>query len=116
MQGRSEGTEQEAVVEFCDWLKIPVVHIPNEGPRSASYGARLKRMGMRKGFPDLFIPLARLGYHGLFIEMKYGKGKTTMEQDEWLARLSSAGYAVKVCKGAEAAKQAILRYTREVKK
>ena len=66
----SEAAEQEAVVEYCDVRHIPIVHIPNEGKRSVSYAAQLKRAGMRKGFPDLFVPLAREGFHGLFVEMK----------------------------------------------
>ena len=33
-------------------------------------GARAKQGGMKKGFPDLFLPVARKGHHGLFIELK----------------------------------------------
>ena len=95
----SEDAEQEAVVEYCDLLHIPIVHIPKEGKRSLSYAARMKRMGLRSGFPDLLVPLARGGYHGLFIEMKYGKGKTTKEQEEWLSCLNSQGYRAVVCRG-----------------
>jgi hypothetical protein len=93
----SEDAEQEAVVEYCDLLHIPIVHIPNEGKRSLSYAARMKRMGLRSGFPDLLVPIARGGYHGLFIEMKYGKNKTTEAQKKWLHMLSSEGYATAVC-------------------
>lgn len=106
----SETAEQEAVVEYCDLMRIPVVHIPNEGKRSASYGAQLKRAGMRKGFPDLFIPVPRKGYHGLFIEMKFGKNKTTAEQDKWLALLNSQGYLAVVCRGFEEAVTALKKY------
>ena len=108
----SEDAEQEAVVEYCDLLHIPIVHIPNEGKRSLSYAARMKRMGLRSGFPDLLIPLARGGYHGLFIEMKYGKNKTTKEQKEWLERLSAEGYACAVCYNAAEAIKTIESYNR----
>lgn len=54
----TETGEQEAVIEYCAWRRIPVVHIPNEGKRSAAYAAQMKRMGLAKGFPDLFIPVA----------------------------------------------------------
>ena len=108
----SEDAEQEAVVEYCDLLHIPIVHIPNEGKRSLSYAARMKRMGLRSGFPDLFVPLARGGYHGLFIEMKYGKNKTTKEQKEWLERLSAEGYACAVCYNAAEAIKTIESYNR----
>lgn len=106
----SETAEQEVVVQYCDLLDIPIVHIPNEGKRSASYGARMKRMGLRKGFPDLCVTRARGGYHGLFIEMKYGKGKTTKDQRDWLKRLAAEGYACVVCNGADEAIEAIKKY------
>ena len=106
----SEDAEQEAVVEYCDLLQIPIVHIPNEGKRSLSYAARMKRMGLRSGFPDLFVPLARGGYHGLFIEMKYGKNKTTKKQKEWLELLSAEGYACAVCYNADEAIKTIEGY------
>ena len=108
----SEDAEQEAVVEYCDLLHIPIVHIPNEGKRSLSYAARMKRMGLRSGFPDLLVPLARGDYHGLFIEMKYGKNKTTKEQKEWLERLSGEGYACAVCYNAAEAIKTIESYNR----
>lgn len=108
----SEDAEQEAVVEYCDLLHIPIVHIPNEGKRSLSYAARMKKMGLRSGFPDLLVPLARGGYHGLFIEMKYGKNKTTKEQKEWLERLSAEGYACTVCYNAAEAIKTIESYNR----
>lgn len=106
----SETAEQITVVEYCAIKKIPVVHIPNEGKRSAANGAALKRMGLQKGFPDLFIPRARGKYHGLFIEMKYGKGKTTADQEKWLALLSGEGYAAAVCYSADEAIKTINTY------
>ena len=112
----SESAEQIAVIDFCDLMKIPVVHIPNESKRSAIYGAMLKRMGLRSGFPDLFIPLARGIYHGLFIEMKYGKNKPTKEQEKWLVLLSAEGYACAVCYGADEAINIIKTYNRRSKK
>lgn len=106
----SETEEQKVVIEYCDLMRIPIVHIPNESPRSASYAAMLKRMGLRKGFPDLFVTRARNGYHGLFIEMKYGKGKPSKEQTEWLELLSSEGYACKICYTADEAIKVIEDY------
>ena len=107
----SEGAEQIVVVEWCDLSKIPIVHIANEGKRSAAYGANLKRMGMRKGFPDLFVPMARGKYHGLFIEMKYDKNKPTGDQKKWLELLASEGYACVVCYNADDAIRIIKKYT-----
>lgn len=108
----TETAEQIAVVEYCAIKHIPVVHIPNEGKRSAATGANLVRMGLKKGFPDLFIPRARGKYHGLFIEMKYGKGKTSPDQEEWIDILLREGYACTVCRGADEAINIIETYNK----
>lgn len=108
---RTESGEQEAVVQFCELMRIPVVHIPNEGKRSAAYAAQMKRMGLAKGFPDLFIPVARSGFHGLFIELKRDRGsKPTAEQKSWIEYLNRAGYRAAVCHGADAAIEEIKNY------
>jgi len=99
----SEDAEQMAVIEYCDLKHIPIVHIANEGKRSRAYGALLKKLGMREGFPDLFLPVACRGYHGFFIEMKYGKNKPTKDQVKWLSTLKAEGYATSICYSAEEA-------------
>lgn len=107
----TEDGEQEAVVEFCALARVPVVHIPNEGKRSAAYGARMKRLGLAKGFPDLFITLALSGFHGLFIELKRDRTKRpTKEQREWIEYLNAEGYRAVVCYGAEEAIEEIKKY------
>ena len=110
----SETEEQKAVIEYCDLLHIPIVHIPNEGKRSISNGALLKSIGLRKGFPDLFIPRARGHYNGLFIEMKYGAGKASTDQIKWLNILAAEGYACFICySAAEAIK--VIEYYQKLK-
>ena len=61
-------------------------HVPNEGKRSVYSGAELKRAGLKKGVPDVMLPVARKGYNGLAIEMKAGKNKPTEEQKKWSYR------------------------------
>lgn len=116
LQTSSESTEQIVVVEWCDLMNIPCVHIANEGKRSIPYAAMLKKMGMRKGFPDLFIARARGKYHGLFIEMKYGKNKPSEDQKLWLDILTREGYACAVCYGADEAIKTIEHYNKLSKK
>lgn len=106
----SEEDEQAVVVEWCEIVGIPIVHIPNEGKRSPVAGARLKRAGMKSGFPDLFVPKAVNGYHGLFIEMKVGNNKPTKKQLEWMNLLSGEGYATCVRYVADAAIASIQKY------
>lgn len=106
---RGEDTEQIGVIEWAEWhtsqypeLKL-LHHIPNGGKRNAVEAARLKAMGVKAGVPDLFLPVARGGYAGFYIEMKYGKNKPTGKQNEWIAALRQQGYKATVCySGAEA--------------
>ncbi len=85
-------------------------HIPNGGSRHPREAANLKRQGVKAGVPDLFLPIARGKYHGLFIEMKAGKNKPTEKQEGWIQSLKEQGYAAKVCYGCGAAIEAITKY------
>ena len=73
-------------------------------------GKKLKAEGLKRGVPDLFLPVARQGYHGLFIEMKRPGEKPRPEQVEWLEALQAQGYMATVCDGFEDAMQAISEY------
>lgn len=109
-RSKEETSNQIIVVKYCDTIHLPIVHIPNEGKRSYATASLLQAMGLRAGFPDLFIPKACGKYHGFFIEMKSKKGKLTDSQSEWLARLSLNGYAVKVAYSSTEAILAIEKY------
>lgn len=85
-------------------------HIPNGGHRHKSVARRLKAEGVKSGVPDLCLPVARGKYHGLYIELKYGKNKTSPSQDKWLAALAGQGYAAIVCYGWEDASKALVQY------
>ena len=108
----SETDEQIAVIEYCDVYGIPIYHIANEGKRTHYTGNLLRRLGMRKGVPDLCIPLPRGKYHGFYIEMKSESGKVTKEQREWLKLLKNNGYATAICYGADEAINKISAYMR----
>lgn len=103
----NETYEQIAVIDYCDINGIPVFHVPNEGKRSAKTGKMMKRMGLRNGVPDLIFPISKRGFHGLAIEMKYGKNKPTEKQLEWLDLLNANGYKAVVCYGFDEAKETI---------
>lgn len=48
--------------------------------------------GLKKGVPDLFLPVPSGMYHGLYIELKWQENKPKREQIEWLRRLRRRGY------------------------
>lgn len=71
---------------------------------------RLKAEGLKPGVPDVCLPVPRGAYHGLYIEMKFGKNKPTKHQSVWLQQLDSQGYRAAVCYGFTAAKEEIIAY------
>ena len=74
--------------------------VPNAGKRSVRLAAYMKAEGLKAGVPDLCLPVARRGYHGLYIEMKWGDNTTTPEQEQWLEALEKQGYLAVVCRSA----------------
>lgn len=106
----TESEEQRAVMDWAElasgkWLELRLLyHVPNEGRRSMATGGRMRAEGLKSGVPDLCLPVARAGYHGLYIEMKRTQGsKTSQEQKEWLEALAAEGYKTALCRGAEEA-------------
>lgn len=106
----SEYDEQVIVIQYCDLKRIPVFAIPNGGSRNKIEAAKMQASGVKAGVPDLCIPVPCGEYHSLYIEMKYGKNKTSQMQDEWIERLRSLGHKVCVCYGANAAIDEIEKY------
>lgn len=112
----SEDNEQQQLIAWAAWqtsrhpeLQL-LYHVPNEGKRSVSGGARQKRLGLRAGVPDLCLPVARDTYHGLYIEMKFGKNRPDKNQVWWMEQLVGQGYYVAVCYSCEDAARVIMRY------
>lgn len=117
----TEHQEQCAVVRFFDLThkehRGRLFAVPNGAwlagnPRTrAALVSKAKREGVRNGVPDLFLPIARGGYHGLFIEMKRLKGGvTSAEQKSWHQYLNEQGFLCVVCKGADNAIQLLKEY------
>lgn len=106
----TEAYEQIAVVDYCDFKHIPIFHIPNGGSRNKREAKNLKRQGVKPGIPDLCIPVAKGGYHGLYIEMKAEGGKPTEKQLEWIELLNANGYRAVICFGFDEARETIDRY------
>ena len=90
--------------------------IPNGGYRRPLEAKRMKLQGTKAGVPDMFLPVARGGFHGLFIELKRpivkGESKpvVSVEQKHWLKELDEQGYMATVCYGWLEAKDVIESY------
>lgn len=115
----TESNEQQTLFEWARhmegrWPELKMLyHIPNEGKRSARTGARMKAEGLRSGVPDICLPVAKGGHHGLYIELKRRKNaRVTQEQLDWVERLSQQGYVAAVCRGCDEAISLITRYLR----
>lgn len=86
-------------------------HIPNGGKRGKAEAARFKEMGVKAGVSDIFLPVARDGHHGLWIELKrLHDGRPTKAQLEWLERMTAEGYVAAVCRGWVQAARLICAY------
>ena len=113
---RNEENEQIAVFEWAA-VAAPLIpelsllfHIPNGGKRTVSEAVRFKRAGVKAGVPDLFLPVPKGNYHGLWIEMKAKGGRIRPEQREWIEALREQGFQAYVCFGAEEAINTLRRY------
>lgn len=102
-------SQQESVRR--EWPELALLyHIENERQCSQQQAARRKRMGVKKGVPDLCLPVKRGKYAGLYIELKTPKGRPSPDQNWWVHQLTEAGYDACICYGWEVARDEILRY------
>ena len=115
---RTEAEEQAAVMRWAflesGWrpeLRM-LFHIPNGGSRDKREAVHLKELGVQAGVPDLFLPVPRNSFHGLFIEMKRNAktARVSPEQKAWIQALTEQGYRAVVCYGFEQARDAIVKY------
>ena len=113
----TEAAEQKWVIQ---WAQQPSVrtqhpelallyHIPNERTDKVQ-AAIQKTMGVKKGVPDLHLPVPIGAYHGLYIEMKAMDGKPDDDQLWWAERLKTCGYAHAFCYGWKEATEVLLWY------
>lgn len=102
-----EDLVQEAFVKYClDKYGVKVIPMNIESRKTFYEQFKFKTMGYFRGIVDTFVPVAKGGYHGLFIELKkegrkvfkkdgtfYASGKETHEkQQEFLDDMNKGGY------------------------
>lgn len=102
-------SEQPHIRKAYPELKM-LHHIKNETTGGAKQVAIDRKIGVRKGVPDLSLPVPRGQYHGLYIELKNETGKPSREQLWWGQELSALGYKFNICYGWEQATEVLLWY------
>jgi len=118
-------TEDDHQEKIFDWANSNLDKYPelellyanmNGVRRSKRYTAKLKRRGMKSGIPDMFLPVSRHDYNGLYIELKrpktkeHNKGYTSSAQRKWMSNLKKQGYAAIVCYGSEESIEILKHY------
>lgn len=111
--GITEHSEQAAVIQWKNinlyrypdlaWLlavpngaKLP--YTKNKfGKRFSPQAHRLLAEGLLPGVSDLFLPVPRWGFHGLWIEMKVGNNKPTPDQLAFMEAMNRYGYLATAC-------------------
>jgi hypothetical protein len=100
-----------ATLEQRRWPELALLfHIPNGGARDRITGAQLKAAGVKAGIPDLCLPVARQGWHGLFIELKVNGNQPSAAQAGWLDALTAQGYLAVACWGWDEARETLEAY------
>lgn len=114
-----EHAEQVALMDWCKlhtWRTPELAllfAIPNGGKRSPVTAAMLKAEGVKAGVPDLCLPVARKGFHGLYIELKAKGGTMQQSQVQWQQDLNAQGYMAVTCMGWLAARDTLESYLGE---
>ncbi|NII73239.1 hypothetical protein FHW84_001808 [Dyella sp. SG562] len=113
----TEHSEQVCLMQWarlatCEYPDLRLLYaIPNAAKRSPRLAAHMKAEGLRCGVPDLCLPVARGGYHGLYIELKRRKGgSVSAEQKVWIDLLNKQKYKAVVCHGWEMARVVLRAY------
>lgn len=98
-------SEHDHQIALFDWAernerKYPELRwmyaIPNGGHRSKKTAVELKREGVKSGVSDVHLPVSRGQYHGLYIEMKYGKNKMSENQKDFKTFAEEEGHFFKL--------------------
>jgi VRR-NUC domain-containing protein len=114
----TEAAHQTAL--FC-WAALPetlarfpevkwLFHIPNGGLRDKITAGNMKAQGVKAGVPDIFLPVPKGRFAGLWIELKVKDNTPSEKQSEWHKALTGFGFAVSVCYSWEEATRHITYY------
>ena len=111
-----EAAEQENVIKWArdnenNYPFLWMLHSSLNGVKLSKIQAgKAKASGMLSGVPDLFLPVPRGSFCGLYIEMKSATGRIMPSQSRYLSAVSDFGYSAVVCYSANEAIEKIKEY------
>lgn len=120
-----EHEEQKKIFQWAKFneKKYPELYFLNSSQNGIKFanskiGLRAKQTGLKKGYPDIFLPKSNKTYCGLFIELKtkenkilnIKKGRLSDEQKIWIDFLNKNNYNAIVCYGSDEAIEKIKDY------
>lgn len=119
-QYAKSGTEFAEQTAFFMWAALEKRKYPElelmfaikneEKSGSKIVGGRFKASGVKADIPDTFLPVARKGCHGLFIEFKRRGKKARPSQAEMGANLQAEGYGWCCLDSWEKARDIVIEY------
>lgn len=95
-------------------LAMLLFAVPNGGARDRVTGAKLKAEGVVAGVADLFLSVARGGFHGMYIEMKTVNGRQSESQKAFQRSVEAEGYIYKVARSSYGFMREVEEYLRGV--
>ncbi len=92
------------IIEWASYQKHPAFDylfaIPNGGTRNIITAVSLKKEGVKRGVPDLFLAYPSQHYSGLFLELKKDfKAKASKYQEQWIEKLNEVNYLAMIGHG-----------------
>jgi hypothetical protein len=96
----SEYGDKLGIDDLEDWEML-LHHSPNGGKRNTREAMRFKALGVRAGFPDLFLCVGNRDYRGLFIELKALSGTQSKPQKRFQRLAILMGYRYEVVRDLE---------------
>lgn len=109
--------ESKLQISCVKWFRLQypehvLFSVPNGGFRNGKEAKILKAEGVVAGIADLFLMFGNKGYMGMFIEMKFGKGKQGPSQIDFQKKAETQGYKYIVVNSFEGFMQEINSYIR----
>jgi hypothetical protein len=111
-----EQNEQQVVASYISYFYPNILWTASAGGMRTTIGTakKMKKMGYKRGCPDIIILEPNREYKGLFIELKCGGNKATKEQNIWITELNKRGYLAKVCYGSDETIKLVTEYLKNV--